>query len=259
MKSNYHTHNYRCKHAKGKIEDYVKMAIAEGFDEIGISDHLPHPGMDIDNGSRMNYEDLPEYFKEIDEVIKKYGDKISIKKSMECEYFPHFEWLYKELLEEYKVDYLLLGAHFFPYNGEWVYVGRANLTPEKLDCYVDFVVKSMKTGLFKCLAHPDLFGLDYINWDEHAIKSSRKILKAAEELDIPIEINVNGFRKPKVKYNNGERYSYPIKDFWKLAKEYNVKIIVGIDAHNPCEMADLDIGLKFAKELGLSLIDRLYI
>ena len=44
MRSNYHTHTYRCNHATGTIEDYVKEAIKANIDEIGISDHLPHPG-----------------------------------------------------------------------------------------------------------------------------------------------------------------------------------------------------------------------
>ena len=65
MKTNYHTHNFRCNHAIGNVEDYIKIAIEEGFDEIGISDHLPHPGKNIDNESRMTYEEIPEYFAEI--------------------------------------------------------------------------------------------------------------------------------------------------------------------------------------------------
>lgn len=257
MKSNYHTHNYRCNHAKGTVEEYIKEAIAEGFDEVGISDHLPHPGKNIDNKSRMKYEELEEYFNEINKVIKKYSDKISIKKAIECEYFEDFGWLYEELMEKYKVDYLLLGVHFFPYKGEWFYVGGIELTPEILECYVDYVVESMQSGLFKCVAHPDLFGLSYRDWDENTIKQSRRILQAAEDLNIPLEININGFRKPKVRYNNGERYSYPIKEFWMLSKEYNIKRIIGIDAHDPCHMRDLDRGLNFSKELGLDVIDRL--
>ena len=126
-----------------------------------------------------------------------------------------------------------------------------------LDVYSDYVVKSIKSGLFNYIAHPDLFGLGYKDFDENAIKASRKILKAAEEVGMPIEINVNGMRKPKVKYNGGERYAYPIKEFWELSKEYNVKRIIGIDAHNPCELGDFEMGVKFAKEHGLEIIEKL--
>ena len=158
MRSNYHTHTYRCNHATGTIEDYVKEAIKANIDEIGISDHLPHPGKNIDNYHRMAYEDLEDYFGKIEEAIEKYGDKISIKRSIECEYFPDFGWLYEELKEKYKADYLALGVHFFPYKGEWVYVGTIELTPEILMIYADFVVEAIKSGYFSYLAHPDLFG-----------------------------------------------------------------------------------------------------
>lgn len=39
-KTNFHTHNYRCEHAIGNVEDYVKVAIKEGYTELGISDHM---------------------------------------------------------------------------------------------------------------------------------------------------------------------------------------------------------------------------
>ena len=71
MRSNYHTHTYRCNHATGTIEDYVKEAIKANIDEIGISDHLPHPGKNIDNYHRMAYEDLEDYFGKIEEAIEK--------------------------------------------------------------------------------------------------------------------------------------------------------------------------------------------
>ena len=257
MKANYHTHNYRCIHAKGSVEDYVVQAIEAGLDEVGISDHMPHLNWDLDSNNRMNHSDLENYFKDIDEAKAKYGDKISIKKGMECEYFPEFEWLYDELEEKYKVDYMILGVHFFPYKGQYEYIGNLEGTEEVLEQYVDYVLKSMEARKFVYLAHPDLWGRRYKNWDETAIKQSRRILEKAEELQMPIEINVNGLRKPQIEYNKGFRHQYPHEDFWRLAKEYDVKIIVGIDAHFPNEMHDLEMGYKFAKEMGLEVMDRL--
>ena len=257
MKTNYHTHNYRCNHAIGTVDDYVKEAIKENYDEIGISDHLPHPGKDIDNEHRMRYEDLDIYFKEIDEAKIKYNNKISIKKGMECEYFKDYKWLYDNLKEKYSVEYLILGVHFFPYNGEWKYVGDGELNAEALEKYIDYVIESMESGYFAYLAHPDLFGMSYRNWDNNAIKASRRILEAAERLNLPIEININGFNRGKVKYNQGERYLYPIKEFWDLSKEYKVKRILGVDAHSPKDLANRYKGEDFIRELKLEIIDKL--
>ena len=257
MKTNYHTHNYRCNHAIGNVEDYIKMAIDEGYDEIGISDHLPHPNKDIDNEHRMKYEDLKEYFEEIDKAQEKYKDKISIKRGIECEYFEDYHWLYEELKDKYKVDYLLLGVHFFPYKGQFEYIGTIDTNAEILEAYTNYVIKSMESGYFAYIAHPDLFGLTYVNWDENSIKQSKRILEAAERLDMPIEININGFNRGRTKYNLGERYFYPIEDFWKLAKDYNVKIIIGVDAHSPEDLKNRYKGEEFAKKLGLKVIDKI--
>ena len=41
--SNYHSHIALCGHAVGTVEDYVKEAIRNGYEEIGISDHAPIP------------------------------------------------------------------------------------------------------------------------------------------------------------------------------------------------------------------------
>lgn len=257
MRANYHTHNYRCNHAEGTNEDYIKEAIKAELDEIGLADHMSHPGKNVDNYNRMPYEELENYFNEVDYLKEKYKDKISIKKGLECEYFKEFDWLYKELKEKHKAEYLILGVHFFEHEGEWTYVGKVKFDKDILKKYTDYIIESMESGYFTYIAHPDLFGVSYKNWDKHMIEASRRILEAAERLNMPIEININGMRRPKVKYNNGERYQYPIKEFWELSKEYNVKRIIGIDAHNPEELHDLEMGINFAKELGLEVIDRI--
>ena len=63
MTYNYHTHTYRCRHANGKIEDYIKRAIACGVTQMGFSDHAPYI---CTNGSespfRVLVAEVEEYF-----------------------------------------------------------------------------------------------------------------------------------------------------------------------------------------------------
>ena len=40
---NYHTHTWRCMHAGGTEEEFVRRAIDRGFDALGFSDHTPWP------------------------------------------------------------------------------------------------------------------------------------------------------------------------------------------------------------------------
>ncbi len=255
LKCNYHTHIKRCRHADGCVEDYIAEAIKEGYKEIAISDHMPHPGKYLGDNYRMEYADLKDYFNEVREAQQKFGDVISIKTSLECEYFRDYGWFYKELRENFKVDFLILGVHFYPYKDNWLHNSSVKMDLDHLKAYVDYVVDSIKSGYFDYLAHPDLFGVAYKDWDVHTIDASREILKAVEEMKIPIEININGTRRAKVNYNNGVRYQYPIKEFWELSKEYNVKRIIGIDAHNPKDLKDYKIGQKFAIEVGIDIVN----
>ena len=41
MDYNYHTHTYRCGHAIGEDEEYIKVSIQNGIKHLGFSDHIP--------------------------------------------------------------------------------------------------------------------------------------------------------------------------------------------------------------------------
>ena len=43
MKTNFHTHTFRCGHAVGNEEAMVKSAIEEGIEVLGFSEHVPLP------------------------------------------------------------------------------------------------------------------------------------------------------------------------------------------------------------------------
>ena len=77
MLTNYHTHCELCRHAEGTVEDYVKQAITEGFDVLGMSDHLPYP--DYDFGYRMEFAEIWDYITDVRDAQKKYGDKLKSK------------------------------------------------------------------------------------------------------------------------------------------------------------------------------------
>ena len=43
MKTNYHTHTFRCGHAIGDEEEMVISALNEGIEVLGFSEHVPLP------------------------------------------------------------------------------------------------------------------------------------------------------------------------------------------------------------------------
>ena len=96
MKTNYHTHTARCGHAVGTDEAYIEAAIAQRYDVLGFSDHVPWPYKSgfTHPGVRMTVGELDGYVGDIRALKEKYADRISLRVGFECEYFPEYmNWL----------------------------------------------------------------------------------------------------------------------------------------------------------------------
>ena len=105
IKTNYHTHTTRCKHAEGLDEEYVIAAINAGFTEIGFSDHAPWPKLPIEfQAIRMDVSEFPDYFQSIKRLQRQYANKIKINIGLEAEYYPDRMDYMKKLLEENIID-----------------------------------------------------------------------------------------------------------------------------------------------------------
>jgi len=250
MLTNYHTHHYRCGHAKGEIEDYVLEAIKHGYTELGISCHVPYKDFpEVGTSQRMNFEDLPLYLNEIDHLQKKYPE-IKILKSLECEYFPSIHEYIKELAAQ--TDYLILAGHFIENDG--VYKDAFSFTkPEQLTRYAEQLEVAMSTGLFKFLAHPDLFMILYPEWDAVCEETTHKIAQAANKYDVMLEVNANGLRR--------KNQPYPSQEFWSIiATHYpQTKVIVNADCHEPDFLNDayMQRARDIAEDLNLNVITML--
>lgn len=232
MKRNYHTHHYLCKHATGKTEDYVLEAIKNDFDVLGMSDHAPNYRVG-DYNVRMKESELDIYLKDIEASQAKYGDKITILKGLEVEYFYNHEEYYQNLRK--KVDYLVHGQHYISMNNDMndLISGFGLWKKEHILKYADILKDAMESNLFDIIGHPDLYMCGYKDFDETAEKVAHMICKAAKETGSVLEYNSNGYRKGKIKTPQGITQPYPRIEFWKIAKSYNIKTILNSDCHSP--------------------------
>lgn len=251
MKYNYHTHTELCNHAKGNNEDFVLAAIEAGFNEIGFADHSPWPFENFVSGMRMTADELPLYCKSIKALKEKYKDKINIKLGLECEYFPKYTTWLKEKIDEYGIDYLILGHHFSIDEPGSIYNGNIE-TPEELYFFRDEIIKAIDADMFSYIAHPDIFMRGYPLFDEHCEKISRDIIEKAKDKNIPLEYNLLGFSHSIADGKQG----YPYPDFWKLVAEIKPPVTMGIDAHYPDAYLDHKLyqkGLDNIHAFGLEL------
>lgn len=232
---NFHTHTFRCKHAKGDVEDYCRAAVEMGMETLGFSDHTALPD-DRWLQARMPYIDLDDYVGAIDRARVNFP-QLKILKGMECEYVPKLHSYYEdELLGERQFDYLVGASHFFLDDGEWRGTYGGTTDADSLRKYVDYTIDMMRTGLFDFIAHPDLFGNCYEHWDENTAAVSLDLLTAAKELDVGMEINALGLRKQAHKKPGNPFPLYPWLPFWEIAAECDAPVIVNSDAHRPQDL-----------------------
>jgi histidinol-phosphatase (PHP family) len=250
--NNFHTHTWRCKHATGTVKDYVKAAVEKKMKILGMSDHTPLP----DNRwphVRMDMSDLDAYEQEF---IDAETEDIILLRGLECEWDPEYRNFYRdELLGERNFDFLIGSLHFIKYGSDWAYLSEIR-TAKHLANYAELLIKTMRTGLFSFIAHPDGFGAGYRQWDKNTEACAIDILTAAEELSIPLEINGFGLRKNKITTVNGDRSVYPLLNFWELAGSFNIKTICNSDAHNPKDVdASIEDCMLIANQFNLNIID----
>lgn len=229
LKSNWHTHTYRCGHARGKDEEYVLEAIKAGVKRLGFSDHCPYPGV-VDEGIRMNYELLEDYCSSVKYLKEKYKNQIEIYLGLEIEYDEQFLNTLIEYRKEF--DYLILGQHGL-YNAldEKSYFIS---TDKELDIYCNSIEKACEKGLVDYIAHPDVCLWSYPRIDEKVIEVANRIADISLKYDVPVEANCgSGVLRGMMPYEDGLRYAYPTNAFFDVFNKKKCKIIIGLDIHNP--------------------------
>ena len=251
MIANYHTHTFRCAHATGTDEEYVKRAIEGGLKVIGFADHAPINCVEgYDAWWRVQPEDAKEYVNSILSLKEKYKDKIEIHVGFEMEYYPeYFDKMYA-FVKEVGAEYIILGEHYI--GSEWdgsIHSNHLGHTDEDLIKYTNLLIEGMKTGKYLYIAHPDMF--NFTGDDELYANQAKKLCLAAKEMDIALELNLLGIFDGR---------NYPNEKFLKVSGEVGNKVILGFDAHDPQRAYD-DKSLAKAEELvkkyNLNLIEKL--
>lgn len=254
---NYHTHTYRCGHATGTDEEYVKYAIEGGYKVLGFSDHSPYRAQSKKT-IRMDWEELDDYLNSINYLKEKYKNQIEIKIGLESEYISEYIDEKKELRS--KVDYLILGQHYDKLEGGF-FAFRHN-SDEEILRYAHSVCEAIDSGLFTYLAHPDVIMARQEEFNDACKKAAHIIGKKVEEKNFPVEINIRGIDAGKHNFPSGNFYYYPNKEFWAILSQYDIKAVIGMDVHDPYKLLDfksIDAALKELEEFNIKIIDKPFI
>ncbi|MBO5299802.1 MAG: histidinol-phosphatase [Clostridia bacterium] len=223
MDYSYHNHTFRCHHASGTPEEYIKRAVENGVKYMGFSEHLPYICRDgFEAGYRLSVADVNDYFEEMYELREKYKDVIDLKIGFEMECYPElFDGMLKSAID-YGAEYLILGQHFLvEEHPDGIYITQGQETEESMIRYADCVIFAIRSGVFSYVAHPDAF--KFTGDKDIYDREMQRLCQAAKDCSVPLEINFLGIRENRI---------YPNENFWKIAGQVGAPVTFGFDAHD---------------------------
>ena len=220
MDFNFHTHTFRCGHARDTEREYIEAAIAGGIVEMGFSDHAPwiDPALGTERNYVVPFAMVDDYRETVLVLREEYADRITLHLGFEAEYDPVFP----EDMKRLGAEYLILGQHFFKKpDGGYIYAATGNID-HLLPSYVDAVIAGMKTGAYTYVAHPDVFRFDGEDKTPY-VREMTRLCEASLLTGVPLEINFLGIREG--------RY-YPTPLFLAIVGRVGAPVTFGFDAHS---------------------------
>ncbi len=231
MKIDYHIHTRLCKHASGEMVEYVEQAIAQGFDEIAFTDHIPLP-QGFDQAHRMTFQELDDYLTEVEKLKTRYRE-IRIVTGIEADFYDGFEDFLAQFLRKFPFQIVILSVHFIRHwpKGNWAFSYHFPNRPlkEVYSDYLQAVMRGIETGLFNVVGHLDLIKRDGQPLLQQNRAEVRQVLQKAQKHQMAVEINTSGLRK-----EIGE--TFPHSSIWPLLAEYGLPVTMGSDAHAPTQV-----------------------
>jgi histidinol-phosphatase (PHP family) len=242
----YHMHTALCKHAEGEVADYRSAAKLLGIPEICFVDHAPNPD-GYDPKHRMNLNEFCNYQEIVGALMDHQSPHVLF--GVEADYYRGCETFLEKWLEIQDFDLVLGSVHFIE---EWGFDNPAvkqvwnsvDIT-ETWRAYFKLVTKLAETRLFDVVSHLDIpkkFG--YRPSDKDIKEMVQPVLDRVAAAGMGMELNTSGLRKPV-----GE--IYPSALIVSLARERDIPICFGSDAHNPQEVGkDFPAALQLARDAG---------
>ena len=235
QKFSFHNHTYRCRHAQADLteERSVREYAERGFTHMALTDHCPWKTFCLNEQYRGNmlYAEKQEYLEGIRRAKEKYQDVITVYSGFETEHLPFLLDEIEEMRSE--VDLMVLGQHYIYDSSSGaithLYDPRRPFGDRAPAIYAACIEDALQHGWPDILAHPDIIMLQQTSFGPKEEESAHRIFAAAAKTGTPVEINLCQVER----IASGEKTSaaYPNREFWRVAAEYPVKVLYGIDCH----------------------------
>lgn len=207
-----HTHTIASGHAYGTIREMAQAAQERGLKVLGCSDHGPGTPGTAHPIYFHSLHAVPPYLYGV-RVI--HGCEISVMNdgtlSLDEQYIQY-------------LDYGIVGIH--------------------RNCYKDAGREKNTENLISCMRHPKVFFVSHPD-DDHTPLNYEKLVPAAKELHVALEVNNSSFSKPDYRLNCVANYETMLP----LCMKYRVPIIVDSDAHDPSAVGEFSAARALLERL----------
>lgn len=206
-------HTLASGHVYGTIREMAMAAKEKDLSLIGITEHGPGIPGTVDPFYFSNLRAVPRNLYGVDiyhgaEINVLSGGRLSLSQK-------YIDYL----------DYAIVGIHRQCYEDE----GRDNNTTNLIEC--------MKNDKVKIVSPPD---------DDHTPLDYERLVKAAKEYNVALELNNSSLIKKHKRLNCYENYKLMLS----LCMNYSVYIVIDSDAHDPSQVGDFSLAMNFIDEIG---------
>ena len=245
-KSDCHIHPDFSIDAKSSAEEYVKRALEIGLERICFTTHIdldPHRAaadlyINIDGNWQIPDENaVRTYFFRIDNLRRKYGDKIEIIAGFEFSFEPHFADKVGEFITNFKPEFTIGSVHAVEMleitSRYFVPAAVRNFHPKKfIKKYYDVVVEIAQSGMFSVIGHIDGYKKYLSRWwglslcEDIEGEVIDEVAPKIADAGARFEVNTSGWRK-------GLCAPYPSATVIKSLVAAGVEVgSIGSDAHS---------------------------
>lgn len=218
-----HMHTPLCKHAWGEPEEYCAQAVKAGLKGIIFTCHCPMPD-GFWPSVRMSEGEFDLYVSLVQRAKAAYAGKLDVCLGIESEFFPGYEKYIEGLHQRVEFDYCLGGLHWQAKE----YLGKFEQgTIEGFRrTYFEHLAVSAETGLYDCIAHPDLVkNYHPDSWCFAIIKNTvAGVLDRIARTGVAMELNTSGLNKSYSEMNPGN-------EMLRMMAERKIPVVIGSDAH----------------------------
>ncbi len=243
-----HCHTPLCKHAMGLPAEYVQAAARRGFRGIIFTDHCPLPG-GVSSALRMAPEQFDEYVELIARVRENFAGQMDVRLGLESDYYPGVESWIEALHARAALHYVLGSVHphiadyrASYFRGDWFEYQKA---------YFEHLAQCAETGLYDCLAHPDLIKNERpAEWIFARIEPTiERVLDRIAKTGVAMELNTSGVNKSLPEMNPGLA-------MLQLMRARGIPVVLGADAHRPERVGDgYETALRMLQSVGYTEVN----